>query len=127
MITVARHNTFIFHQEIPANAIVYAENGIVLYCTDFRHKRTLPLCVMVYDESLQKFTRRISRNKQFNDILWTEYRKFARKHKHTVDPSYLKHERKHKKSGGGQRDHVHAITDYECAKNPLHDFRRVYY
>lgn len=44
----------------------------------------------------------------------------------------MKHERKHKKSGSGIRldkENFYAnksITDYECRKNTMHDFQRVY-
>ena len=33
---------------------------------------------------------------------------------------------KHKGGGGGSRIYNGSITDYECSKNPMHDFRRVY-
>ena len=38
----------------------------------------------------------------------------------------MRHDRKHKSGGGGSRIYNGSITDYECTKNPLHDFRRVY-
>lgn len=38
----------------------------------------------------------------------------------------MQHDRRHKGGGGGSRDFVSAITDYECSSHPLHDFRRVY-
>lgn len=126
MTTIAQNNTFFHGNEIPENAVIYANNGTILYCNDFMHKRTQPLRIMVYDKSAQKFTCKISRDKQFNDILWTEHRKFTHSHKHTVNSSYMKHSRGHKKSSGGQRDYVRSITDYECTKNPLHDFRICY-
>lgn len=37
---------------------------------------------------------------------------------------YMKHPCARKKSAAGQRENVNAITDYECSKNPLHDFPR---
>ena len=39
----------------------------------------------------------------------------------------MKHERVHKKGGGGKISPTQIVTDYECAKIPLHDFRRSMY
>lgn len=38
----------------------------------------------------------------------------------------LLNERQHKAGSGGSRIYDGSITDYECSKNPLHDFRRCY-
>ena len=40
----------------------------------------------------------------------------------------MKHNHAHKGGGSGKRltPFCGEITDYECAKIPLHDFRRVY-
>lgn len=40
--------------------------------------------------------------------------------------SMMRHDRVHKGGGGGSRDFVGVMTDYECSSRPLHDFRRVY-
>lgn len=126
MTSIALRNTFIKGHEIPTNAIIFTHNEIILYCTDFRHKRAKSLHIMKYDKVQDKFIPMVSKSKTLNDMLWTEYRKFERKHRKHINSSYLKHERKHKKSRGGQRDNIHTITDYECTKNPLHDFRICY-
>ena len=39
----------------------------------------------------------------------------------------MKHERVHKKGGGGKISPTQIVTDYECAKIPLHDFKRSMY
>ena len=41
----------------------------------------------------------------------------------------MKHDRMKKKGSGGTRlsKWNGIVTDYECTKNPLHDFRRVFY
>lgn len=36
----------------------------------------------------------------------------------------IKHDRRHKGGGGGTRIFNGSITDYECRKDPFHDFRR---
>lgn len=38
----------------------------------------------------------------------------------------MRHDRHHKGGGGGSRIFDSSITDYECAKEPLHDFHRVW-
>ena len=38
----------------------------------------------------------------------------------------MRHSYKRKKCGGGSLIYNGSITDYECSKNPLHDFRRCY-
>lgn len=48
-----------------------------------------------------------------------------------VKPNFkalMKHDHAHKGGGSGKRltPFCGEITDYECAKIPLHDFRRVY-
>ena len=59
--------------------------------------------------------------------MWDYYRKHQRKNKSKVNyTQIMEHERYHKSGGGGSRIYNGSITDYECTKNPLHDFRRVY-
>lgn len=69
-------------------------------------------------------------NNQYIYAMRKYYREHGRKRndgKYVNYASMMKHARKKKKSGGGgSRDYVNAITDYECTKNPLHDFRRCY-
>ena len=40
----------------------------------------------------------------------------------------MKHDRRHKGSGSGQRlGFTGTVTEYECTKNPFHDFRKSMY
>ena len=67
---------------------------------------------------------------QFTKEMWTVFYNLYKKSKKKEKCNFaelMKHERRHKKTSGfSTRDNVHVITDYECSKNPLHDFRRYY-
>ena len=62
------------------------------------------------------------------EMMWNYYRKHQkkRKKKHINYEEMMKHDRKHKSGGGGSRIYNGSITDYECTKNPMHDFRVCY-
>lgn len=131
---------------IPKNAIYgcipIKEGRMYYYCTDYNHiendnKKYINIHVCY-------FTGKISPNKQVmfshrtigkNCILATLILNYVLENvRHGTRCEYslhtsnlMKHPRKHKHSSGGQIEHKHSITDYECTNNPLHDFRRTFY
>ena len=74
-----------------------------------------------------KWVRTYAKN-EYTEMMWDYYRKHQQKRrkKHINYEEMMEHDRKHKSGGGGSRIYNGSITDYECSKNPLHDFRRVY-
>ena len=66
---------------------------------------------------------------QLTEIMWTYYRKSVQQKKsHDNYEKMMRHSRKKKYSSGGSRLGSNSYTtDYECTKEPLHDFRRVMY
>lgn len=115
-------------REFPTNTIILRlDNGTELVCTNFRQSRKKPLQVYCYIPTEKKWVV-TSLKGNYKEIMWDYYRKCERKHRIRKGnyEQMMKHDRKHKSGGGGSRIYNGSITDYECAKNPLHDFRRVY-
>ena len=59
--------------------------------------------------------------------MYDYYCKGKQKSRHINCEQLMKHDRVHKKGGGGKISPTQIVTDYECAKVPLHDFRRSMY
>ena len=94
-------------KEMPMNSIVLRlDNKAILVCSKFNHSRKQNLELLVWLPAQNKWVRTYAKN-EYTEIMWDYYRK-------------------HKHAGGGSRIYNGSITDYECSKNPLHDFRRVY-
>ena len=113
-------------REFPMNSIIlHLDNGVDFVCTDFRQSRKTPLQVYCYTEN--KWVIKYLKG-NYKEIMWDYHRKCEHKSKAYKGnyASMMKHDRRHKSGGGGSRIHNGSITDYECAKNPLHDFRRCY-
>lgn len=113
-------------KEFPMNSVILRlENGTEFVCTNFRQSRKNPLQVYCYASGNWTMT---LLNGKLKNIMWSYYRermKIYRRRKANYK-QIMRHERK-KKKGSGSRIVTNSITDYECAKNPLHDFRRTYY
>lgn len=110
-------------RKFPMNSVVIdLEDGRKLVCTTFLSYKN-PLQAYYYASG--KWYVHIL-DKRMKDIMWTYYRKNIRQHHSKNYSKLMKHERKRKNGGGGSLINNRAITDYECTKNPLHDFRRVY-
>lgn len=97
-----------------------------IICMNFNTSRKYKLNVIVYNCVEKTWTRCKMRNK-YTEIMWNYYRQ-TKKHKRDKNnyTQLMHHDRKHKSGGGGSRIYNGSITDYECTKNPLHDFRRCY-
>lgn len=115
-------------REFPMNSVVLQlDNGTELLCTNFRHSRKAELELFCYIPTEKKWVKTYAKNK-YTELMWDYHRKRERESKKRNGnySQMMKHSRKRKKSGGGKISHTQTVTDYECTKNPMHDFRRVY-
>ena len=121
--------TNIIHgKEFPVNSIILnLDNGITFVCSNFRQPRNKRLQAYCYIPKDKKWVVTFL-DENTKNIMWDYYRKCKRKQSRSnIDYAQLmKHDRKKKKGSGSKSSSNHAITDYECTKNPMHDFRRVY-
>jgi hypothetical protein len=120
----------VYGKEFPMNSVILQlDNGMELVCTNFCQSRKLPLHVYCYIPTEKKWVLTIL-DGEYKEIMWKYYRKCKRKHE-KCKANYsqmMKHERKHKNGGGGSRIGSNAmVTDYECTKETMHDFRRSMY
>ena len=123
-------NTEVLHnKEFAMNSIIMElDNKCILVSADFHHKRKYTLKVYVWLPDEKKWVYTYVKN-QYTEMMWDYYRKHQQKKSHDFRKyeNMMRHERKHKGGSGGEsRIYDGSITDYECSKNPLHDFRRCY-
>ena len=115
-------------KEMPMNSIVLRlDNKAILVCSKFNHSRKQNLELLIWLPTQKKWVRTYAKN-EYTEMMWDYYRNHQqkRKKKHINYEKMMEHDRYHKSGGGGSRIYNGSITDYECSKNPLHDFRRVY-
>ena len=115
-------------KEIPMNSIVLRlDNKAILVCSKFNHSRKQNLELLVWLPTQKKWVRTYAKN-EYTEMRWDYYRKHQQKRSHNFRTceNMMRHERKHKAGSGGSRIYNGSITDYECSKNPMHDFRRCY-
>ena len=79
-----------------------------------------------YYKPFGKWKRTFLRN-EHTKIMYDYHCKGKHKKSYCNFEKLMKHERVHKKGGGGKISPTQIVTDYECAKIPLHDFRRSMY
>lgn len=122
-------NTEVLHnKEFPMNSIILElDNKCILISSDFYHKRKYALKVYIWLPYEKKWVYTYAKN-QYTEMMWDCYRKHQQKKSHDSGKyeNMMRHEQKHKTGGGGSRIYNGSITDYECSKNPFHDFRRCY-
>ena len=121
--------SMIHGKDFPMNSIMLElENGITFVCTNFKQSRKNPLRVYCYIPTEKKWVITFL-NKKLKNIMWDYHRNFQRKNSsHNVNyKKLMHHDRKHKKGSGSKSSSNNVITDYECTKNPMHDFRKSYY
>ena len=104
--------------------ILYLNNKTELAISNF-HFQNGKLEVF-YHEPFGKWKRDFLRN-DYTKIMYDYYCKGKQKSCHINCKQLMKHDRVHKKGGGGKISPTQIVTDYECAKVPLHDFRRSMY
>ena len=121
------YREIIHEKEFPMGSIILTlDNNTQLVCNQFHlHEGNLELYVWLPIE--KKWVITYARNR-YTKIMFDYYRRTQKKKrgKRVNYENMMKHERYHKNGGGGVRIHNGSITDYECAKNPLHDFRKCY-
>lgn len=114
----------------PLNTVMITLNtGVIITSTDFHHKRTKPLLCNCYLPKTNQWIICYVKN-EFTEAMWNFYRQTTHNPNKKYKGNYermMRHSRKKKTgSSGSKRENKKAITDYECSKNPLFDFRRVY-
>lgn len=123
-----QRNDFVRKREFPVNSVVvYLDNGTVIVCKDFSRPRTEKLCLFHWSPEERQWKRSFVKD-DCTEMIWKFHRKCQRKKSGNPTCEYLmRHSRKHKKSSGGSRlTRSEIVTDYECTKSPLHDFRTYY-
>lgn len=119
----------VYGKEFPINSVVLSlENGRTFVCTNFKQSRKIPLRVYCYIPSKNIWSITYL-DKELKESMWDYHRKFRRKlNKRRANYNQLmRHDRKKKKGSGVRSSSNNATTDYECTKNPMHDFRKSYY
>lgn len=126
--TLGGCTNMIHGKEFRRNSIIlYLNNGTELVCQDFCHSRKQKLELFCYITTENKWVKIYAKN-EYTELMWDYYRKCERSN-NVRKGNYsqmMKHSRKRKGSGGGKISHTQTVTDYECSKNPMHDFRRAY-
>lgn len=134
--TLGGCDTFVHGKEFPMGTIVLElDTKVTLVCkpNNFHQSRKLPLQVYCYIPSEKKWV--ISTVKgSYKEAMWKHYREIEHKNRKRKGnySQLMKADRKHKTGGSGIRldkENFRAdktFTDYECSKNPMHDFRRAY-
>lgn len=115
-------------KEMSMNSIVlYLNNKAILVCSKFNHSRKHKLELLVWLPTQNKWMRTYAKN-EYTEMMWNYYRKHQQKRNHDFRKyeNMMHHDRRHKGGGGGSRIYNGSITDYECSKNPLHDFKVCY-
>ena len=122
-------NTEVLHNKEfrMGSIILQLDNKMIFVCNKFNHSRKQNLELTVWLPAQNKWVRTYAKN-ECTEMMWDYYRKHQqkRKKKHINYEKMMEHDRYHKSGGGGSRIYNGSITDYECSKNPMHDFRRVY-
>lgn len=115
--------------DVPMGSIMIKfENGSEILCMDFHKMHNQKLNVLCYDPFDKKWKHFCVKN-EYTEMLWKYHRKYERKLSCKINcHALMRHDRRHKTGSGGVRlkKWCGEITDYECSKNPFHDFRRVY-
>ena len=122
-------NTEVLHNKEfrMGSIILQLDNKMIFVCNKFNHSRKQNLELTVRLPTENKWVRTYTKN-EYTEMMWNYYRKHQQKRNHDFRKyeNMMKHDRRHKCGGGGSRIYNGNITDYECSKNPMHDFRRVY-
>ena len=125
---------FIRNKVFPmGSTILVRENGDIIVCATFSHlRKENPIPVHLYIRKIGCWKSGVMKN-AFTEELWAFHNIQMQKHKKgkAFRGNYaemMKHDRKKKCGSGGVRlgKFNGQVTDYECRKDPLHDFRRVW-
>lgn len=142
-------HTYIWNQHIPLNAWYGEDSESWWFCTTHGKSEDGSLILFRFNgvrwekrHELSRTTRVICVWAESRSLWWTKVhwfkdedkkKSFATKQdiKFNNYVNLMKHERKHKKSGGIRLDKENhyankTFTDYECRNIPMNDFRRYY-
>lgn len=114
-------------KQFPINTIVLrSENGVEIFCSDFRMRKG-KITVLIHIPGRKKFLKTEMRN-EYTKVMYDYTQQFKDDSKRLNYKQMIAHDRKRKCGSSGVRlgKFCGRVTDYECTKNPLHDFRRVY-
>ena len=119
------YSEYLHGKQFPVGTVILRlDNKTELAISDF-HFQNGKLEVFLH-EPFKKWKRAFLRN-EHTKIMYDYYCKGKRKKSLCNFEELMKHERVHKKGEGGKISPTQIVTDYECAKIPLHDFRRSMY
>lgn len=120
---------------VPTHSVIFRfESGAVLVCKrmffnkkENRWNRKIEL--FCYDPIECVWIKTRMQNEITDKMVDFYIQKINAKYNDVNFKALMKHDRMKKKGSGGIRlsKWNGTVTDYECAKNPLHDFRRVFY
>lgn len=114
-------------KQFPIDTIILrSENGVEIFCSDFRMRKG-KITVLIHIPGRKKFLKTEMHN-EYTKAMYDYTQQFKDDSKRLNYKQMMSHDRKQKCGSGGVRlgKFCGQITDYECTKNPLHDFRRVY-
>lgn len=115
------------NKRFPKDTIILRlEDGTEYFCSDFRMRQgKITVYIYIPGSRLEKTE---IRNK-YTKAMYDYAQQFKKKETKRLNyKQMMAHNRKRKNGSGGTRlrKWCGQVTDYECTKNPLHDFRRVY-
>lgn len=109
------------------NAILLWDRGNLMYCEKFpdTYKGANPFLEVWFYNWDANFWECYRERGLYQRVFWDIYQKGGHKRIH-IKQEYtvreyaemMKHDRRHKRSGGGQIDNKHSITDYDCCYSP---------
>ena len=119
------YSEYLHGKQFPVGTVILRlDNKTELAISDF-HFQNGKLEVFCYKPS-GKWKCFLLRN-DYTKIMYGYYCKGKHKKSFCNFEELMKHERVHKKGGGGKISPTQIVTDDECAKITLHDFRRSMY
>ena len=121
------YSEYLHGKQFPVNTdILRLDNKTELAISDFHFQNGK---IEVFCHKPNKKKKRVFLRNDYTKIMYNYHCKGKGKRKKSFCnfEELMKHERVHKKGGGGKISPTQIVTDYECAKIPLHDFRRSMY
>lgn len=121
---------YVYNKLFPMGSVVLKlENGNLVVCTKFNMPHKAPIRTSVFFADKNQWVKCVMKNALTEEI-WRYYFKKKRENNPAYNGNYEKmmaHSRKKKAGTGGVRlgKFCDQVTDYECRKDPLHDFHRV--
>ena len=127
IMTIKQNSKYKNHHIPVGSTLLQTETGIVYVCENFHEKSSGLIRVWIWNR--QQWCH-VFANNNYTELMYKYYvnESTKRKRKSINYAKMMNHDRKHKSGGGGQRIGFNGtVTEYECSKNPYHDFRRSMY